>query len=111
MIYVASPYSHPDKDVVEYRVKTVSQYSAKLLIDKQPSISPITVGTTILKYTDLPSDFEFWQQFSYDLLSVCTEIHILMLDGWRESIGVQAEIAYAEEHNITITYIKPQNNE
>ncbi len=106
MIYIASPYSHTDKEVVEYRVKTVAQYSAKLLINKQPSISPITVGTTILKYSDLPSDFAFWKQFSLDLLSVCTEIHVLTLDGWEESIGVHAEIKYAEEHNITITYIK-----
>ncbi len=106
MIYIASPYSHKDKNVVEYRVKSVAQYSAKLLINKQPSISPITVGTTILKYANLPSDFEFWKQFSLDLLAVCTEIHVLMLDGWRESIGVLAEIEFAIENNIKLTYIE-----
>ncbi len=106
MIYIASPYSHPDKNVVEYRVKAVAQYSAKLMINKQPSISPITVGTTILKYSDLPSDFAFWKQFSYDLLAVCTEIHVLKLDGWRDSVGVLAEIEFAIEHNIKITWIE-----
>ncbi len=52
MIYIASPYSHHEKEVVEQRVKVISEYSAKLLSDRKSNISPITIGSTILKYAE-----------------------------------------------------------
>ncbi len=106
MIYIAAPYSYKDKQVVEHRVKTVCEYSAKLLEGEISCISPITTGTGILLHADLPTDFEFWKRLSYDLLKVSDEVHILMLDGWEESIGVKAEIEFAMAFGKTIKYIE-----
>ena len=39
------------------------------------------------------------------LLEMCHEVVVLMLDGWRESVGVQAEIAIARELEKPITYL------
>lgn len=105
MIDILAPYSHDDKKVVEHRVKTVCDYSAKLMKDGLSCISPITVGTGILTHADLPTDFEFWKKLSLDLLKVSDEVHVLMLDGWEESVGVKAEIEYAMAFGKTIKYI------
>ncbi len=105
MIYIAAPYSHIDKDVINFRVKKVCEYSAELLKNKQSCISPITTGTGILAQTELPTDFEFWQHLSYDLIDVCGEIHVLMLDEWEESKGVKAEIEYATKKGLKIKYV------
>lgn len=105
MIYIASPYSDPDKEVVKFRTSVVCKYSAKLLKKKMSCVSPITMGTGIFQHATLPSDFEFWQHLSYDLLSICSELYVLKLAGWEESIGVQGEIEFAKKKNIPIHYI------
>lgn len=51
-------------------------------------------------------DFNFWQHISYEMLNVCNEMHVLMLDGWEESIGVIGEINHAKMKNIPIHYIE-----
>jgi len=106
MIYIAAPYSHPEKSVVAYRVKIVCEYSAYLLRQRISCVSPITTGTGILTNATLPTDFEFWQYLSYDLLSICSKIHVLKLDGWNESIGVTGEINFAIQQLIDIEYIE-----
>lgn len=106
MIYIAAPYSAKDKEIVKQRVKKVCEYSADLLTKRISCISPITLGTGILTEANLPTDFEFWQHLSYDLLKLCDTLHVLKLEGWDESIGVQAEIKYAIENNISIEYIE-----
>jgi hypothetical protein len=37
---------------------------------------------------------------------MCDEVAVLMLDGWRESIGVQAEIAIARELCKPVTFLR-----
>jgi hypothetical protein len=77
-----------------------------LLKSGKSCISPITSGMTILKYTDLPTDFSFWDKLSYDLLEKCSEMDVLMVDGWYHSTGVLSEIEHAKKLNIKINYIK-----
>jgi hypothetical protein len=105
MIFVSVPYSHKDKSVIEFRVKMLSLYCAKLLRNGIWNLTPVTHGTTIFKYTTLPSDFQFWKDISYQMIKVCTEVHVLMLEGWQESEGVQGEIKFAKKYNIPIIYI------
>lgn len=106
MIYIAAPYSSNDKEVVIHRVKTVCKYSAELLSAKISCVSPITLGTGILTHAKLPTDFEFWQHLSYDLLSLCDQMHVIMLKGWDTSKGVQAEIKFAKEKQIPTLYVE-----
>lgn len=106
MIYIAAPYSSDDKNIIIHRVKTVCRYSAELLSAKISCVSPITLGTGILTHAELPTDFEFWQHLSYDLLFLCDQMHVITLDGWESSIGVQNEINFAKKHKIPITYVE-----
>lgn len=110
MIYIAAPYSSKEKEVTIARVKKVCEYSADLLVKRISCVSPITLGTGIMSEAKLPTDFEFWQHLSYDLLELCKTMHVLKLDGWDESIGVLAEIKFALENNIEIVYIDMYDN-
>lgn len=106
MIYIASPYSSPNTDLIAFRVKAVAQYAAHMMKLGYFCISPVLVGTTILQHVpELPTDFNFWQNYSFNLLTRCDMLAVMKLHGWKESTGVQAEISYAKDHNIKIDYV------
>lgn len=105
MIYIASPYSDPDKSLVNYRVKVVCQYAAHLFKLGFTCTSPILVGTAIFQHAELPSDFEFWEKMSYDTLKRCDLLAVIKLPGWESSVGVQAEITFAKKNRIIIEHV------
>lgn len=57
----------------------------------------------------VPSDWTFWESFDRRMLSASDELAVLMLDGWRESRGVQAEIELALEMDLPIRYVRPED--
>lgn len=107
MIFVAQPYYSPNQAIVKLRTKLGALYCGALLKQGVMCVSPVAYGTTILSYADLPSDFSFWDKISFALLEKCIEIHVLTIDGWKQSRGVKAEIGKAKELGIPITYITP----
>ncbi len=106
IIYFASPYSHSDPKVVEYRVKATSEMVAKLVSEGNVVMSPILYGHQLLKFHDMPSDWEFWKNFCQSFLVKCEELMVFKVDGWDKSTGVLAEIELAKELNIKITYVE-----
>lgn len=104
MIYVASPYTHPDPKIQQLRFEQVCQATAYLLCQGKLAFSPIVHGHPLTRYK-LPGDWGFWQAFGETLLGLSSEMMILTLDGWKESIGVQAEIKIAERLGKQISYI------
>ena len=107
MIFISAPYTHHVDQVVEMRIKKVAQYCAMLLKDGKSCLTPLTAGSCILRYEKLPSDFQFWKKMSYDMLEVCDVVHVLMLDGWKESVGVTSEIDFAIANDVPIFYVDP----
>lgn len=111
LIYIASPYSHDDLSVVSERFKKVALVSAKLVGQGKIVFSPIVYGHTLLEYEKMPSDWKFWQTFCLTFLDRCDELYVLTIDGYKESIGVNEEIAHAKSLGIKITYIDESGNE
>jgi nucleoside 2-deoxyribosyltransferase len=106
MIYLASPYSHPDRDERERRF-TAACYATVLLIQAGHVVfSPIVHGHPLVRH-GLPTDWPFWERIDRDHLERCDEVVVLMLDGWKESIGVAAEIRIAEELGKPVRYLAP----
>ena len=105
VIYVASPYNHPDDDFRYLNFLRVSKYSAKMIANGYVALSPIAYGHPLLSYEKMPYDFEFWSNFCLSLLSKCDELHVLTLDGWDKSRGVLEEIEFAKNNSIPIKYI------
>jgi hypothetical protein len=108
MIYVAIPYGNPDNKIVIDRVVKASTYCARLLATGRPCISAIVYGDPLVRYyeKDMKADWEAWKDLCTTLICASEEFHVLMVDGWKESKGVQAEIDLADELGLPITYIK-----
>lgn len=106
VVYVASPYNHPDDDYRYLNFLKVSKYSARMIANGHVVISPIAYGHPLLSYSEMPYDFEFWSNFCLSILNKCDELHVLTLDGWDKSRGVLEEIEYAKKMGIEIKYVE-----
>jgi len=107
MIYLASPYSHPDPAVRAERYRAACRATAALLLAGQPVFSPIAHGHPLVEY-GLPADWTFWQRYDRELLARCDEVVVLVLAGWRESVGVREEIRIARELGKPVRYLAPE---
>lgn len=105
MIYLASPYSHPDAEVRETRFRDACRAAAILMRHGHAVFSPIAHSHSICTH-GLPTDWQFWEAFDRDLLGRCDEVVVLMLDGWSESAGVLAEIRIAGSLGKPVRYLE-----
>ena len=106
MIYLASPYSHPDPAVREARFEAVCRVAARLIKRGYIVFSPIAHSHPMVRY-GLPDDWKFWSQQDRRFLEACDELWVLTLDGWQQSIGIQAEVAIARELGKPVRWISP----
>lgn len=106
LIYIGSPYSHTDPVVVEENYRRVSRLAAKLCSKGQVAFSPITYGHTLLGFVQMPNDWEFWKSFCLSFLEHSEELIVYKMPGWENSKGLAAEIEFATERNIKITWIE-----
>jgi nucleoside 2-deoxyribosyltransferase len=104
VIYLASPYSHPDPAIREQRFQAGCQAAAALLRAGHIVFSPV-IHSHVLVAHGLPSDWEFWKHVDREHLERCDEVVVLMLDGWEESVGVAAEIRIARELGKRVRYL------
>lgn len=95
MIYLASPYSHPDPAVREDRFRAACRTVVAMMQANEVVYSPIVHGHPLVRY-GLPSDWSFWQPSSRAFLMRCDAVAVVRLDGWQESVGVREEIRLAE---------------
>jgi hypothetical protein len=61
MIYLASPYSHPDAEVRERRFDAACRAAAALICQGKTIFSPIAHSHAICRY-GVPLDWRFWQR-------------------------------------------------
>jgi hypothetical protein len=111
MVYIASPYSHKSKVIQEHRRLQIERIGAKL--EEKYSyafIHPITTSARLSdKNKNLGGSFANWARKDLTFISRCDELWVIMIPGWKESIGVQAEIAFAKyEKYIKIRYMNPK---
>jgi hypothetical protein len=107
MIYLASPYSHPDAIVREARFQAICRAAAALIRSGQHVFSPIAHSHPIAAY-GLPTDWAFWESAALAHLETSAEVVVLTLDGWQESVGVAAELRIAAELGKTARYLAPE---
>lgn len=105
MIYLASPYSHPDPAVVKTRVECAEICTVNLLRQGYIVFSPIVHCHGIATAYELPTDHAFWMRYDYSMLRIAEAMFILMIDGWIESKGIEAEIAFARTAHIPVSLV------
>jgi hypothetical protein len=103
--YIAVPYSHPSARVRRERFMVVNKVAGNLMKRGYIVYSPISHTHPIASACKLPSDWKYWQRVDTAYLRCSNRLIVLCLDGWRESVGVQAEIKLAKKMKIKINYI------
>ena len=106
MLYVAAPYSHEDPAVREARFDAVCRLTAELIRQGKPAFSPVAYSHPLCRY-GLPLSWDFWQKHDLRFLEMCSEVVVLKLPGWTQSVGVQAEIAAARAMGKPVTFLEP----
>lgn len=107
MIYLASPYSHPDPVEREKRYLEAMRKLRLYILEGIACFSPIVHSHEMAKIYNMGRAWEAWQQYNKEMLKHCWEVHILTLDGWRESEGIKQEIAWASEFEIPCLEVSP----
>lgn len=105
LTYLATPYSHPDKSVMEHRFRVVSAVAGRLLSSGVHIYSPISHCHPMAIQGDLPRGWDFWKEYDEAILVNCKELIVLKQYGWEESKGVAAEVALAEKQGIPVRYM------
>ncbi|MCX7801381.1 MAG: DUF1937 family protein, partial [Fimbriimonadales bacterium] len=107
MIYLASPYSHPDPAVREARYQAACRATAALLQAGWVVFSPIVHSHPLVKFA-LPTGWDFWERIDRDYLARCDEVVVLTLPGWEASVGVREEVRLARELGKPVRYLAPE---
>lgn len=105
--YLASPYSHPDEEVRQQRHDEVARIALKLL-DQYVVFCPIVHSHALAQLSELSTGWEFWKKQDLGILDRCDILIVAMMDGWDKSVGVNAEIVYAQEVGMKIMYLDPE---
>lgn len=105
-VYVASPYSSASMDIMQERFEAVERFASTLLIKGISAYSPIVHCHELAKKYKLPATFGFWQQHDHNMISRSNAMYVLCIDGWKESVGIQSEIEFADENYIPVIYFK-----
>lgn len=105
MLYLASPYTHKSKRIMQKRFKDVTIFLGRLISLGYVVFGPITMSHPVQQHFNMPSTWNFWQKPDTEILKKCNGLVVLTLPGWDESIGVKAEIEIAREMDIPIVYL------
>lgn len=106
MIYLATPYTHRDNFVMENRYREALECAADLIKQGKRVYSPIVHFHPMACIYGLPRDIEFWGTMAFDMIDRCDEFVVLLMEGWKESLGIAREVEYAAEQGKPISYLQ-----
>lgn len=105
-IFLASPYTHKDKEIMAIRYKAALKAAARLIKEGNIVFSPIIHCHPIAITYDLPKDYTFWQAYTKSFIVNWAEaFSILCLQDWTSSTGVNDESILAAEVGLPFSYI------
>jgi len=109
MIYLAMPYTCLTPEQREYYFAIGCKIAAILFNECKHVFVPICFAHPIATRHSLPANWHFWAEFNEKMLSVCDELWVLTLPGWKNSYGINEEIKIANRLGINIKYVDPVN--
>ena len=112
LIYIASPYSHPDSDVRRDRFEEAARVCDYLLTLDYHVYSPICQWHPILEVVKnthfcSPTQVQKYNKLlitDFVFLRRCDKLLVVTLDGWKESNGIKQEVELARSYKIPIRY-------
>lgn len=94
LTYLVSAYSHSDPAVRQRRFEYVSEVAAGLISNGICVFSPIAHTHPIAVSGKLATGYEFWRNYDELLMSKCSHMAIVVMDGIATSKGAHAEILW-----------------
>ena len=105
-VFLASPYTHKDEEVIFLRYRETLEATAKLIKEGNMVFSPIVHSHPIAVRYDLPRDYSFWQAYTNSFILHWAEaFSILCLHGWENSVGIKDESILATEVGLSISFM------
>jgi hypothetical protein len=105
LVYMAGPYSrYPDKEKLMDAFMTTA---GKWMLEHPGNhvVSPLYMHYSLKHVPGMSGDYNFFGDYSRNLLRRCDLVVVVMFPGWEESTGVRDEIATAEKCGIPVEYI------
>jgi hypothetical protein len=109
IVYLACPYTHASIDVRVSRFEASARAAAELIHQGMFVYSPITMTHPIdlvLAADGGTMGSDYWCDFDEAFMSVCSEMIILMLPGWRESGGIRREQDFFRQQGKQIRFMR-----
>ena len=108
LLYIASPYTSDEHDVMLSRVEAVSEVTEKIIENFEHIIpfSPVAYTHSLSEGVDRYVD---WYEFDLVFLNRCDMLLVLKLEGWESSYGIGLEKGAAMRKGIPIVYATPKN--
>jgi hypothetical protein len=95
-VYVCTPYTHPDPEVVKKRYQTAVVITKAIALQGASPFSPIVHGHALIKDDVLPQfDHDLWMELDEPWLQVCDALVYVECEGWERSHGMKHEMDYA----------------
>jgi Domain of unknown function (DUF1937) len=105
-IYLGSPYSLY-RDGHDEAARIVATAAASLMASGMRVYSPIAHGHFVSAHSKLPQTWEFWKAQCQPMIDAASSLIVLMMDGWRESVGLNYEIDEFSRACKPILYLHP----
>lgn len=102
MIYLASPFTHPDSEMMHYRYTAAYRYCAQQMQLGNTIFSPIVYGYVFWVTGHAEANHHWWRDFNEHMLITAQEMHVLCLLHWEDSQGIAHEIDFAQRHGIPV---------
>lgn len=103
MIYIASPYTNKEADIMHARFLIVEAVTAFWMKQGLPVFSPIVHCHEIAKKFELPTNFDYWQKMNFAWIDAAEIMSVLQFPNWHLSKGCCGEIKYAENTGKNVT--------
>ena len=94
------PMRHP----TDNRKKMAARLVIDLIESGKFAISPALYGSVLIDEAERGT-WDFWKQYCQMCVQSCGKVLVANVDGWKESQGVQDEIAYAKSLGLKVSLI------
>jgi len=109
LIYLAGPIT-PPKDKPELYLERIRAHArCAVHLQSRGEVDIYSPASETHGFVELGgmsgTTWEDWRGKDLNQLSRCDEIYVMLLDGWKESLGVRGEVKYALKNNIPVSFV------
>jgi len=111
LIYLASPYTHSDPAIKQWRFEAVCREAGILMNEGFRVYAPIAHSHPIALRCNLPLGWKYWQGNCEIMVRKSCLLIVTKLPGWDESIGIRGEVKIADDMPIDVEYREPKDKQ